>query len=77
VLRYIGEVVEDKQAFELLLSPSDKELVFGTKSGKREVLRKLHDTLGSLIAELKTTAGEKLDAEIRYAGEVPAHAHSE
>jgi len=77
VSAYISQLIRDKQAFELLLSPSDKELVFGNKAGKREVVKKLHDSLEALISDLKAHAGESLDREIRYVGEQPlAHAEA-
>ncbi len=77
VSKYIAQLIDDKQSFELLLSPSEKELVFGNKAGKRDVVRKLHQTLESLIADLRADMGEKLDAEVPYISEVAVHAHSE
>lgn len=71
VSKYIGGLVTDKQAFELLLSPSDKELVFGNRPAKRDVVKKLHTALDGLLTDLREQVGSDLAREIRYAGEQP------
>jgi hypothetical protein len=77
ISNYLEQLLADKQGFEMLLSPSEKELVFGERSGKREVVGKLLSSVNQLIGDLKEHVGENLDKEIAYDSEVTSYAESE
>lgn len=68
VHQHVAQLVNDKQSFELLLAPSDKELVFGNKKGKREAVAKMLEALDQLITDLKPYADEGLTKRFDYQG---------
>jgi hypothetical protein len=69
VSNHIGRVVSDKEFFQTLLSPSEKELVFGNREGKRDAAIKLKNSLDGLIADLTESLGGNLKQAVNY----PAH----
>jgi len=74
---HLDSVLSDRESFELLLSPSEKELVFGKNSEKMEAVKKLTESLSVLITDLKENMGENLDATINYSSEDTTHSESE
>lgn len=66
VSSFVRELVEDKSIMDLLLSPSDKELVFGTHTEKFDALKKLDRALTCLIKDLSETLGEDLGMPVGY-----------
>jgi hypothetical protein len=77
IIKYIEGLLADNEQFEMFLSPSEKELVFGERSGKREVVTKLLSSLNQLIGNLKEHVGEKLDKEVDYDLELTSYSESE
>ena len=77
VLDYLKSLLDDKEKFEQLVSPSEKELVFGKNPEKFEAIGKLYDSLLDLINSLKEAIGENLDAPIDYLIEHPTHSETE
>lgn len=76
-LTHLKSYLDDKDSFEQLLSPSEKELVFGKNFDKLEAVGKLYDSLSDLINDLKESLGENLEGTIEYLAESPAHTESE
>ena len=71
---YLKTLLEDENAFETLLSPSKKELVFGKNPERKVAVRKLLDSFQSLTNDLREFIGEDLDAPIKYSTEVTVNA---
>lgn len=76
VNNYIGQLLGDQKAFEVLLSPSEKELVFGASAEKRDAVSKLHSSLDKLVGDLKGHLGADLSEPVEYVME-PIHPDSE
>lgn len=65
----LHRIAKDQDYLEKLISPSEKELVFGKKPGKMEQIVLLKNELDMLIADLKavlTAEGKNLYSEISY-----------
>ena len=77
ISHYLDELLADKEQFEMLLSPSEKELVFGERQGKREVVRKLLGSLNQLIKDLKEHLGDDLDKKVEYDLELTSYSEPE
>ncbi len=66
VLKYMEEILGDKERFEMLVSPSEKELVFGARPDRKEAISKLKSSLEDLITDLKEHLGPDLDSSVKY-----------
>ena len=69
VSSYISDLVKDGPRFETLLSPSEKELIFGSRQDKKDGVTKLNNALSMLNAELKQHLGDRLNGSSNYFGE--------
>lgn len=56
----------NKSKLAQLVSPSEKELVFGKHTEKLEAVEKLYDSLQAVMNSLKEFVGESLDTPIKY-----------
>lgn len=77
ISQYLEQLVDDKDQFEMLLSPSEKELIFGERPGKRELVKKLHSSLNQLMQDLREPLGQDLKEKVDYDSEVSSHAEPE
>lgn len=74
---YIKDLVGDKEGFEVLLSPSEKELVFGTREDRKEAVAKLQSGLDKLVSDLKESLGGDLSTPVSYSTESSDESDSE
>ena len=74
---HMENLLNDRDSFEMLLSPSEKELVFGKNPEKAESVKKLLDSFGDLVGNLKESIGENLDAPIDYSADPSIRTESE
>ncbi len=65
----LNRIITDKNYREKLVSPSEKELVFGPSPLMKEEIQKLKNELDSLVADIQETLraeGKTLYSEIKY-----------
>lgn len=77
VMEYINSLVGDKERFETLVSPSEKELIFGSKPDRMEAVLKLKSSLEALITDLKGHVGSDLSSPVKYDGDTSGNSDSE
>lgn len=77
VKNYITRLLADQERFESLLSPGEKELIFGGRREKKDAVTKLNNALDMLVNELKSHAGEKLNLSINYITDPAVHSETE
>ncbi len=77
VLAYMEELLRDKERFEMLVSPSEKELVFGTRANRKEAVSKLKMSLDALVSDLKDQLGANLSSPVKYITDPSADSDSE
>lgn len=65
VSHHIQEALND-DTFQNIPSPSERELVFGSKAGKKEAVTKLQKSLDGLIGDLNESLNGDLNQEIQY-----------
>ena len=65
----LNKIATDTKYFNHLLSPSEKDRVFGGRPEKQQEVQKLSDALNKLVADLKkdlSNSNKSLDSEIAY-----------
>lgn len=77
ISQYLEQLLDDREQFETLLSPSEKELIFGERPGKKEVVRKLLTSFNQLILDLKEHVGPDLKGKVVYDSELSTHTEPE
>ncbi|MEO9869479.1 hypothetical protein [Ekhidna sp.] len=65
----LGRITKDTTHFNSLLSPSEKDRVFGGRPEKQQEVKKLHDSLKQLISDLKADLEKQnktIDSDLEY-----------
>ncbi len=68
---HVNKLIVDDEFYASLMSPSKMEKVFASQPQKRESLRKIHESLQTLIKDLKrdlASIGKSLEDQIEYSG---------
>ncbi|MCP4457554.1 MAG: hypothetical protein GY816_05940 [Cytophagales bacterium] len=77
VFDYFKSLLAEADGLEVLLSPSEKELVFGKNPDRKTAVTKLMSSFQGLIDNLNESIGENLDAEIETSSDSPADSKTE